>query len=155
MLLKNGEKEIYMETAEILQGSARRMFMARVVKLFGKGGQRLAERELGWNRTTIRKGLKELATGRATPKKATTCGRRPIEKILPNLLKDLKETMDLLMQDDPVYQETQFYTSVTVSKVRQQLIDKKGYHPTSLPSNETIRRRLNTLNYRLKKTNSW
>ncbi len=29
----------------------------------GKGGQKKAEKELGWNRDTIRKGLKELQSG--------------------------------------------------------------------------------------------
>ena len=33
--------------------------MAHVVSLMGKGGQRKAEKELGWNRDTIRIGMKE------------------------------------------------------------------------------------------------
>jgi hypothetical protein len=37
--------------------------MARTVKELGAGGQRRAERELGWNRVTIRKGTRELASG--------------------------------------------------------------------------------------------
>src|SRR5258707_10151143 len=36
---------------------ARRMFMARTVQALGESGQRLAERKLGWNRGTIRKGM--------------------------------------------------------------------------------------------------
>src|SRR5438105_5054168 len=46
-------------TAKDLKGSARRRFMARTVQALGEGGQRLAERELGWNRQTIRKGTQE------------------------------------------------------------------------------------------------
>jgi hypothetical protein len=37
--------------------------MARTVQAPGKGGQRLAEREPGWNRGTIRKGMEELKHG--------------------------------------------------------------------------------------------
>nr|WP_320017103.1 hypothetical protein [uncultured Desulfobacter sp.] len=37
--------------------------MAHVVLLMGKGGQRRAERELGWTRDIIRKGMKELKSG--------------------------------------------------------------------------------------------
>jgi hypothetical protein len=53
-------KELFIETAKALKGSARRLFMARTVRVLGEGGQRLVERELGWNRGTIRKGQHEL-----------------------------------------------------------------------------------------------
>jgi len=53
-------KSLLIETAKESKGSARRLFMARAVKALGKGGQRKAERELGWDRETIRKGMREL-----------------------------------------------------------------------------------------------
>lgn len=56
-------KTLLIETGKELKGSARRLFMARAVKAMGKGGQRRAERELGWNRETIRKGIRELESG--------------------------------------------------------------------------------------------
>jgi len=56
-------KSLLIETAKELKGSARRLFMARAVKAMGKGGQRRAERELGWDRETIRKGVQELESG--------------------------------------------------------------------------------------------
>ncbi len=37
--------------------------MVHVVSLMWKDGQRKAENDLGWNRDTIRKGLKELQSG--------------------------------------------------------------------------------------------
>ena len=37
--------------------------MAQTVKEMGKGGQRRAEKELGWNRDLIRKGKRELESG--------------------------------------------------------------------------------------------
>ena len=37
--------------------------MAGVVEQYGRGGQRSAERVLGWNRATIRKGAEELHGG--------------------------------------------------------------------------------------------
>ncbi len=61
MELSDTLKELFIDTAKSLKGSARRMFMARTAKELGKGGQRCAERELGWNRVTIRKGKHELA----------------------------------------------------------------------------------------------
>jgi hypothetical protein len=35
----------------------RRMFMARTAQALGEGGKLLAERELGWNRGTMHKGM--------------------------------------------------------------------------------------------------
>ncbi len=63
MELTHEVKSLLIETAEELKGSARRLFMARAVKAMGKGGQRRAERELGWDRATIRKGVRELESG--------------------------------------------------------------------------------------------
>ncbi len=52
--LTDSLKSLYIRTAQKLKGSDRRQFMAEVVKTLGIGGQSLAERELGWNRRTIR-----------------------------------------------------------------------------------------------------
>lgn len=60
--LSESLKSLFKETAEQLQGSARRQFMAKVVRGLGVGGQTLAEQELGWNRGTIRKGMQESDT---------------------------------------------------------------------------------------------
>jgi hypothetical protein len=58
MELTEEVKVLVLNTAKELKGSARRMFMARMVQALGEGGQRLAERELNWNRGTIRKGMR-------------------------------------------------------------------------------------------------
>ena len=63
MELVEGVKELLRETAKELKGSACRLFMARTVRALGEGGKPLAERELGWNRGTIRKGQHELEHG--------------------------------------------------------------------------------------------
>ena len=63
MELTHEVKSLLIETAKDLKGSNRRLFMARAVKAMGKDGQRRAERELGWDRKTIRKGMHELESG--------------------------------------------------------------------------------------------
>ena len=63
MNLTNSLKTLFKETAQSLKGHARRRFMAQTVKELGPGGQRRAERELGWNRETIRKGVHEVESG--------------------------------------------------------------------------------------------
>ena len=56
-------RTVWKQTLAQLSGTARRMFMASVVKGLGRGGARQAQIQLGWDRTTLRKGLHELVVG--------------------------------------------------------------------------------------------
>ena len=55
--------EPLINTAEKFKGWERRIFMAEVVRVPGSGGQSWAEREPGWNRGAIQKGLQEPESG--------------------------------------------------------------------------------------------
>lgn len=144
-------KSLYKKVAEKLQGSDRRQFMAEVVKGLGIGGQTVAERELGWNRRTIRKGRKELESGEAIIDRFSDRGRKRSEAKLPNLIEDIKSIVDPVSQTDPSCKSTKLYTRITAAEVRLQLIKQKNYKDEELPSAETIRRRLNELGYTLKR----
>jgi transposase len=144
-------KSLYIKTAKKLKGSDRRQFMAEVVKGLGIGGQSLVERELGWNRRTIRKGMQELESGQPIIDGFDRSGRKGIETKLPNLLKDIKSLVDPQSQTDPSFKSTRLYTRMTASEVRRQLIAQCGYTDEELPSSETIRRKLNDLGYTLKR----
>ena len=85
MELTDSLKALLIDTAKTLKGSARRLFMARTVKELGTGGQRRAERELGWNRITIRKGTHELASGFICLDAFSARGRKRAEDHLPYL----------------------------------------------------------------------
>jgi hypothetical protein len=78
-------KALCMDTAGSLTGSARRLFMARTVKALGPGGQRRAERELGWSRVTFRKGTHALESGFTGLDAFAARGRKPVEAHLPTL----------------------------------------------------------------------
>ncbi|PZU94443.1 MAG: ISAzo13 family transposase, partial [Leptolyngbya sp.] len=78
-------KDLLKETAMRLTGTDRRQYMGQVVHALGPGGQAAAERELGWNRGTIRKGLYELEHG-AIRDAFEHRGRKPTEARLPQLL---------------------------------------------------------------------
>src|SRR3954470_632155 len=69
--------EVLRTTAAALHGSARRLFMARTVQALGPGGQRRAERALGWNRATLRKGAHELHSGYTCADAYAARGRHP------------------------------------------------------------------------------
>jgi len=61
--LSSEMKSFLNKTKDKLPSCERRKFMAEVVRLMGKGGQRRAEKELGWNRKLITKGANELNSG--------------------------------------------------------------------------------------------
>jgi hypothetical protein len=148
--MSEGQKELYQTTAKTLKGHERRLFMARVVKLLGKGGQSQAKRELGWNRNTIRKGLGELESGSTKVDNYGARGRKRAEEHLPNLLQDIREIVDGQSQTDPSFESSRLYTRLSAAAVRQALITKQGYTDEELPSQETIRVKLNGLGYRLR-----
>jgi hypothetical protein len=149
--LTNTLKQLFIETAKTLKGSDRRLFMAKVVKAMGKGGQRQAETELGWYRGTIRKGMRELDSGFRCYDNFSARGRKPAEDHLPNLLNDIKAIVETESQTDPTFQTTRLYIRLSAAEVRQQLLEQKGYRDEQLPSAETIRTKLNGLGYHLKK----
>jgi hypothetical protein len=150
MALSPEEKRMYIETARVLKGSERRMFMARVVEALGPGGQRHAAAELGWCRDVIRKGKRELESGEPISDNFSARGRKPAEAHLPNLLEDIRVIADEQSQTDPTFQTTQLYTRISAAEMRRQLIAQKGYTDEELPSEETIRVKMNALGYGLR-----
>ncbi len=94
--LTDSLKNLLKETVLQLKGAARRRFMAQTVLELGYGGQSLAAQELGWNRTTIRKGIKELKTGITCVDHNSAKGRKKAEEHLPTLLEDINNLVDSL-----------------------------------------------------------
>ena len=147
MELTDSLKALFIETAQALKGSGRRVFMARTVQELGPGGQRRAERELGWSRATIRKGARELASGCAIVDAFALRGRKRAEEHLPDLLADITAIVDGQSQADPQFRTTRLYTRLTAAEVRCQLIAQKGYTDEALPTVQTIGAKLNALGY--------
>ena len=140
-------KALFRDTAKQLRGSARRVFMARTVRELGPGGQSVAERDLGWNRGTIRKGLHELTSGFTCADAFALRGRKRAEAHLPRLLEDIRAIVDGQSQADPQFRSRRLYTRLTAAEVRRQLIAQKGYTDAELPTRETIAVKLNALGY--------
>lgn len=143
-------KNIYSKTAQVLKGSERRQFMARIVKTLGRGGPSYAAREFHWGRNTIRKGMQELSSGIPIPDNFAGRGRHKAEEKLPHLLEDLRAIVDGQSQTDPTFTSSRLYTRLSAAEVRRQLIEQKVYPAEVLPSEETIRVKLNQLGYRLR-----
>jgi hypothetical protein len=147
MELTDTLKALFIETARTLKGSERRRFMARTIQELGAGGQRRAERELGWNRQTIRKALRELASGLICLDAVTLRGRKRAEAHLPTLLTDIKAIVDSQSQVDPQFRTSRLYSRLTTAEVRRQLIAQKGYTDATLPTERTIANKLTSLGY--------
>ncbi len=151
MELTESLKDLLKVTAKQLRGSARRLFMARTVRELGPGGQSVAERDLGWNRETIRKGMHELVSGITCVDAFGLRGRKLAEAHLPHLLADIRAIVDSQSQADPQFRSRRLYTRLSAPEVRRQLIAQKGYTNDELPAAETIGVKLNALGYTLKK----
>jgi len=147
MELTDGHKALFIEAARALSGSARRVFMARTARELGPGGQRRAERELGWDRGTIRKGARELASGVAIVDAFALRGRKRAEDRLPALLADITALVDRQSQADPQFRTRRLYTRLTAVEVRRRLIAEKGDTDAALPTVQTIGAKLNGLGY--------
>lgn len=139
------------ETAATLHGSARRLFMARAVRDLGRGGQRLAESELGWCRGTVRKGRHELDSGITCLEGFAMRARKKAEAHLPALLDDIRDIVDGQSQADPQFRTNRLHTRLSAAEVRRQLIAHKGYTDAETPCARTILTKLNVLGYTLTK----
>ena len=108
MELTDGFKNNIVETGRTLRGVQRRLFFARTVQSLGNGGQRRAEKEFGWNRVTIRKGMHELRSGISCCDAFSARGRARAEERLPNLLTDIQDIAKGFSQTDPQFRTRRF-----------------------------------------------
>jgi len=132
-------------------GAKRRAFEAETTQDLFDGNARKAERELGWDRHTVTKGLKELSSGIQCLDNYKARGAHSTETKLPNLEGDIRDIVEPHSQADPQLKNTFVYTRITAKAVRQALIDEKNYTDEQLPSRRTISKILNRLGYRLKR----
>jgi hypothetical protein len=138
------------KTASERSGYARRHFQAQVVTDLYQGNARQAARELGWNRKTLSKALAEWQGQFCYLDRYYERGRKAAEVHLPTLLAAIAQIADRASQTDATFQTTQLYTRLSAAAVRQQLMAEKGYEAVTLPCEDTIRRKLNQLGYRVK-----
>ena len=139
------------ETKASLSGYKRHHFMAKIVETVFAGSPMKAHKELGWNRVTLSKALKELKGGYCYIDRYYARGRKRAEEHLPGLLDDIREIADRYNQTDPTFRTTRQYTRLTSAALRRQLIEEKGYTDAELPTEETIRIKLNELGYGLRR----
>jgi hypothetical protein len=141
-------KRVWAQTLAQLSGGGRRVFMASVVRGLGRGGARQAQIGLGWDRTTLRRGLHELNRGVVCLDAVSQRGRKPLEATLSGLEADLRERGEANSQTDPTFRTTQLYRRLTAGEARRRLIEEKGYAPDAVPSERSLRRKLSALGFK-------
>lgn len=144
-------KSLIKSAANKIKGSLRRKFMAETVVELGSGGQSLAEREFGWNRLTIRKGMHELRSGIKCIDAYCLRGRKKSEVRLPNLERDIHSIVEPKTQADGTLHTTRLYVKMTAKEVRNQLITQKDYKDEDIPKRRSINNILKRLNLHPKK----
>jgi len=145
MELTDSLKSRCIETAKSLQGSTRRLCMARTVKELGAGGQRRAARELGGGRLTIRTGLHALESGFTCLDAFSTRGRKRVEASLPHRWPDLRAMSDSQSHAAPQCRTKRLSTRLSAAAVRRPLLPHKGYAADALPTVQTITTKRNAL----------
>jgi len=116
------------------------MFMASVVKGLGRGGARQAQIQLGWDRTTLRKGLHELNSGIVCVDALSQRGRKTHGS--PLIQPGSRSARDGgSHQPRPIrpFRTTQLYRRLTAGEARRRLVEEKGYAPAEVPSERSLR----------------
>ena len=127
-------KDIFIDSINKLKSSDRRIALAKVSKAIEKGGQRIVAKVFNVSRDTIRKGTHELESGITIIDAYNARGRKKVEEKFPNLLEDINDIVDCQSQTDPNFKTTRLFTRLTVEKVRDQLVETKGYRLEDLPT---------------------
>ena len=138
MELTDSRKTLLSETAKSLQGSARRVLLARTVNALGRGGPHRAARALRWGRMTMRQGLPELARGVMGVDAVAWRGRQRADGPLPALLTAIRAIVASQSPAAPQVRANRLSTRLTAAEVRRQLIAHQGSTAAPLPTADTM-----------------
>ena len=110
-----------------------------------------AEREMGWGRECVTKGLKEAESGIRCLDNYQGRGRKKTEDTIPGIKEDIISLAEPQTQADPAMKSSITYTKITGKALKKALIDEKGYDGEDLPSKNTLINMLNRMGYNLKR----
>jgi hypothetical protein len=143
-------KSVIKNAARKLTGAKKREYLAEITTEFLEGNARKAEREFGWGRVTVNKGLQESLIGIKCIDNYKARGNKKTSENLKTLEEDIRSLVDPKSQAEPRFRPTLAYTIITTKKGCKALIDEKGYTDAQLPTENTIGNILNRLGYQLK-----
>ena len=149
-MLSSKIKKTIQNAAKALTGYKHRIFFAQIATDYFAGNARKTEREMGWGRETIKKGLHEIRTGIRCLDHYSGRGNKRTEDQLNGLKEAMRKIVEPHTQTDPDFQNAYSYLKITAKSVRNELL-KKGYTEEQLPTENTIGNILNRMNYSLKR----
>lgn len=113
------------------------------------GKARIAEKEFGWNRSSVAVGINEFRSGITCKNNLSGRHKPKWEEKNPRLLDDIRKIMEPHSQAEPRLRTTLLYTNMTAQFIYNALI-AKGWTKESLPTVRTISNILNRHEYRLR-----
>ena len=149
--LNNQAKEIIKDASKRLTGVKRREYQAKIVLEYFDGNARKAERELGWYRKSVLKGLGEAKSGFKCIDNYQGRGKKRTEDKLPGLKEAIISLAEPMTQADPAMKTSLTYTRITAKSMREALIVEKNFKDADLPIEGTIGDIMDRLGYNLKR----
>ena len=149
-MLSSKIKKTIQNAAKALTGYKHRIFIAQIATDYFAGNARKTEREMGWGRKTIKKGLHEIRTGIRCLDHYSGRGNKRTEDQLNGLKEAMRKIVEPHTQTDPDFQNAYSYLKITAKSVKKKK-KKKGYTEEQLPTENTIGNILNRMNYSLKR----
>jgi transposase len=137
--------ERYRALAGELDERRRRLWAAAEARAAGRGGIAAVARATGIAENTIRRGLRELASGERLELgrvRRSGAGRKPLVEVDPTLLPDLRQLLEAETRGDP--ESPLLWTAKSVRRLRDEL--RALGHQVS---HETVARLLRALGYSL------
>jgi hypothetical protein len=138
LALTDSLQTLLSETAQALQGRARRLLMARTVKARGPGGPQRAARALRWGRMTRRQGMHERASGVLGGEALALRGRQRAAVHLPHLLPAIHALVARPRQADPQGRSHRLATRLTAAAGRRQVSAQQGAPAAGRPPAEPL-----------------
>lgn len=144
-------KNLIKDACKRLTGHKRRAYQAHITMEYFNGSPYKAEREMGWGRESVAKGLNEADSGIRCIDNFQGRGRKRTEDMIPGLKEDIISLVEPQTQADPAMKSSLTYTRVTGKALRKGLINEKGYNDEDLPCENTLINMLNRMGYNLKR----
>jgi len=103
-------KAVIKDAAGRLTGFKRREYQAQITSDYFGGSARKAEREMGWGRECVKKGLRESETGIRCADNYQGRGKKRTEDKIPGLTENIISLAEKETQADPAMKSSLTYT---------------------------------------------
>ncbi|MCP4214539.1 MAG: hypothetical protein GY765_07775 [bacterium] len=144
-------KGLIKDACKRMTGAKKRSWQAGIAMEYFDGSACKAEREMGWGRESVTKGLKEARSGIRCADNYRGRGRKRTEERIPGVRENIISVAEPRTQTDPAMKSSRTYTRLTGKALRKILINEKGYKDEDLPSENTLGNMLNRMGYNLKR----